>query len=71
MFSDHFYGFPSRATDAMTMPTPQDSKLDRIVAEARRNAEQRDQGYRVRALRCTRGSVAAARVSSPAPTCVS
>ena len=51
MFSDHFYGFPSRATDAMTMPTPQDSKLDRVVAEARRNAEQRDQGYRERALK--------------------
>ena len=35
----------------MTMPTPQDAKLDRIVAEARRNAEQRDQGYRERALK--------------------
>lgn len=27
----------------MNMTTPQDAKLDRIVAEARRNAEQRDQ----------------------------
>ena len=35
----------------MTMPTPQDTKLDRIVAEARRNAEQREQGYRERALK--------------------
>ena len=35
----------------MTMTTPQDAKLDRIVAEARRNAEQRDQGYRERALK--------------------
>ena len=26
----------------MTMPTPHDTKLDRIVAEARRNAEQRE-----------------------------
>ena len=33
------------------MTTPQDAKLDRIVAEARRNAEQRDQGYRERALK--------------------
>ena len=51
MFSDHFYGFPSRPTEPVSMPTPQDSKLDRIVAEARRNAEQRDQGYRERALK--------------------
>ena len=35
----------------MTMTTPQDARLDRIVAEARRNAEQRDQGYRERALK--------------------
>ena len=35
----------------MTMPSPQDAKLDRIVAEARRNAEQRDLGYRERALK--------------------
>ena len=33
------------------MTTSQDAKLDRIVAEARRNAEQRDQGYRERALK--------------------
>ena len=33
------------------MTTPQDARLDRIVAEARRNAEQRDQGYRERALK--------------------
>src|SRR5512141_1624205 len=36
------------------MPTSKpidDAKLDRIVAEARRNAVQRDQGYRERALK--------------------
>lgn len=33
------------------MPTPQDARLDRIVAEARRNAEERNRGYRERALR--------------------
>src|SRR5512141_423702 len=36
------------------MPTSKpidDAKLDRIVAEARRNAAQRDQGYRERALK--------------------
>jgi hypothetical protein len=33
------------------MTTPNDIKLDRIVAEARRSAEQRDQGYRERALK--------------------
>lgn len=31
--------------------SPQDSKLDRIVADARRSAEQRDKGYRERALK--------------------
>ena len=31
--------------------TPDSGKLDRIVAEARRNAEQREQGYRERALK--------------------
>ena len=31
-------------------PTPDNAKLDRIVAEARRNAGQRDKGYRERAL---------------------
>jgi len=30
---------------------PDNAKLDRIVAEARRNAEQRDKGYRERALK--------------------
>ena len=33
------------------MPMSQDAKLDRIVAQARRDAEQRDQGYRERALK--------------------
>ena len=45
-----------------TRHIPDNAKLDRIVAEARRNAEQRDNGYRERALklypwicgRCTR-----------------
>ena len=32
-------------------PTPDNAKLDRIVAEARRNAGQRDKGYRERALK--------------------
>ena len=41
----------SRHPEAMTMTTPQDARLDRIVAEARRNAQQRDQGYRERALK--------------------
>lgn len=31
--------------------TPDEARLDRIVAEARRNAEQRDKGYRERALK--------------------
>ena len=30
---------------------PDNARLDRIVAEARRNAEQRDKGYRERALK--------------------
>ena len=35
-----------------TRSTPPDNaRLDRIVAEARRNAEQRDKGYRERALK--------------------
>ena len=39
--------------------TPDNSKLDRVVAEARRNAEQREKGYREQALKiypwvCTR-----------------
>ena len=33
------------------MPTPDNARLDRIVAEARRNAEQRAKGYRERALK--------------------
>ena len=33
------------------MQTPQNARLDRIVAEARRSAEQRDLGYRERALK--------------------
>jgi len=33
------------------MPTPDPSKLDRIVAEARRSADQRNNGYRERALK--------------------
>lgn len=32
-------------------PPPDNAKLDRIVADARRNAEQRDKGYRERALK--------------------
>jgi 5-methylcytosine-specific restriction endonuclease McrA len=32
-------------------PTPDNAKLDRIVAEARRNAAQREKGYRERALK--------------------
>jgi 5-methylcytosine-specific restriction endonuclease McrA len=31
--------------------TPDDARLDRVVAEARRNAEQRDSGYREQALK--------------------
>jgi 5-methylcytosine-specific restriction endonuclease McrA len=33
------------------MTTPDQTKLDRIVAEARRSAEQRNNGYRERALK--------------------
>jgi hypothetical protein len=33
------------------MRIPDEAKLDRIVADARRNAEQRDKGYRERALK--------------------
>ncbi|MEN4904909.1 YajD family HNH nuclease [Luteimonas sp. TWI1437] len=33
------------------MSTPDQTKLDRIVAEARRSAEQRNNGYRERALK--------------------
>ena len=36
---------------AMSARIPDDAKLDRIVAEARRSAEQRDKGYRERALK--------------------
>ena len=35
----------------MNKPSPDDNKLDRIVAAARRDAEQRDKGYRERALK--------------------
>ena len=35
----------------LTRKTPDSGKLDRIVAEARRNSEQREQGYRERALK--------------------
>jgi hypothetical protein len=35
----------------MTHPTPGNAKLDRVVADARRNAELRNQGYRERALK--------------------
>ena len=43
----------------MANHTPDHNKLDRVVAEARRNAELREQGYRERALKlfpwvCTR-----------------
>jgi 5-methylcytosine-specific restriction endonuclease McrA len=42
-----------------TRKTPDSAKLDRVVAEARRNRELREQGYRERALKlfpwvCTR-----------------
>ena len=45
---------PSKTTDDLMptrKPTPDNAKLDRIVAEARRNAEQREKGYRERALK--------------------
>ena len=35
----------------MTPKKPDTAKLDRIVAEARKNAEQREMGYRERALK--------------------
>jgi len=35
----------------MATRIPDETKLDRIVADARRNAEQRDKGYRERALK--------------------
>lgn len=35
----------------MNKPSPDNAKLDRIVAAARRDAEQRDKGYRERALK--------------------
>ena len=34
-----------------TSKSPNSAKLDRVVAEARRNAEQREQGYREQALK--------------------
>jgi hypothetical protein len=36
---------------ATRKPTLDSAKLDRVVAEARRDAEQREQGYRERALK--------------------
>src|SRR5690348_10022063 len=45
---------PSRFRPSPTMPIKppiDNAKLDRIVAEARRNAEQRELGYRERALK--------------------
>src|SRR5699024_5123415 len=41
----------SSMTQATAMPTPDNARLDRIVAEARRAAEQRGHGYRERALK--------------------
>ncbi len=35
----------------MNKPSPDNAKLDRIVAAARRDAEQRDKGYRERTLK--------------------
>ena len=35
----------------MSKPSPDNTKLDRIVAAARRDAEQREKGYRERALK--------------------
>lgn len=35
----------------MSSHTPDNARLDRIVADARRSAEQRDKGYRERALK--------------------
>lgn len=35
----------------MAIRIPDEARLDRIVADARRNAEQRDKGYRERALK--------------------
>ncbi|MBJ6980848.1 MULTISPECIES: YajD family HNH nuclease [unclassified Luteimonas] len=35
----------------MSTRVPDEARLDRIVADARRSAEQRDQGYRERALK--------------------
>ncbi|MEO7064287.1 MAG: HNH endonuclease, partial [Dokdonella sp.] len=35
----------------MNKSSPDNAKLDRIVATARRDAEQRDKGYRERALK--------------------
>lgn len=49
--------------DTMLQKKPDSARLDRLVADARRNADQREQGYRERALkiypwicgRCARG----------------
>ena len=50
------------------MITNEPSKLERIIADARRSAESRDQGYREQALKLTRGSAGNVRASSPVPT---
>ena len=39
------------ATQATAMPAPDNARLDRIVAQARRDAQQREKGYRERALK--------------------
>ena len=50
-----YAGHTSEAAWNLMMSTrntpPDNARLDRIVAEARRNAEQRDKGYRERALK--------------------
>jgi hypothetical protein len=51
------------------MVTPEPSKLDRIVPEARRAADARALTYREQALKIYRGSAAAARGSSGGPSC--
>ncbi len=47
---------------------PDTAKLDRIVTEARRNREQREQDYRERALKLYPWVCGAAHANSPAPT---
>ena len=55
----------------MSGKSPDHARLDRVVAEARRAREQREQGYRERALKIYPGSAAAARASSTARPCIS